>query len=489
MVIHLLPQPGYAFHRDEFLYLAMADHLHLLRMSFPPMIAILGEIARALPIPLLAAVRLLPALADAAMVVLVAMLARELGGNRRAQLLASLVVLLSPHFLRSGTLFQPVIFEHVAWAVALLALAALLAGRDRRWWLVAGAAIGVAALTKFSVAFLLVGVMATVFLSPLRPDLRTRWPWLAAALAAVLALPTLLGQMAWDWPFFAQAAALKAHQLGNFNHKDFVVGQFLAEAHAFPVWIVGLVGLLVAPSLRRFRGLGALALTVFVVLLVAGGKAYYFGPVHVVLIAAAAVLTVGWLDRPGRRWALLTITLLVTALGVLLVPLGVPILPPARMAAYAQRLGQGDSRTNYGGHLPLPQDFADMTGWHDQVATVARVFHDLSPQDRAVTSILGNNYGRIGAVALYHEEFALPYPVGRHGDFWFWGANGQSGAVTIIVGGTAEQWQRYFGAVTEAARARSEWGVDEEQDVPIYVARQPRMTLPAMLQDLGPYWG
>jgi len=41
LALHLLPRPGYGFHRDELLYLAMADHLDLLRMQFPPLIAVL----------------------------------------------------------------------------------------------------------------------------------------------------------------------------------------------------------------------------------------------------------------------------------------------------------------------------------------------------------------------------------------------------------------------------------------------------------------
>ena len=45
-VLHLLPHPGYGFHRDELLYLAMGDHLNLFRMSFPPLIAILAQAAR-----------------------------------------------------------------------------------------------------------------------------------------------------------------------------------------------------------------------------------------------------------------------------------------------------------------------------------------------------------------------------------------------------------------------------------------------------------
>src|SRR5262249_49885688 len=158
-----------------------------------PMIAILAQVARTLPLALLPAVRLLPALADAALIVLTALICRELGGSGRAQLVAAVSVLVATLFLRTGMLFQPVIFEQLWWTAALLALARLLAGRARRWWLGLGAALGLGALTKFSVAFLGIGVLAAVLASPLRAHLRTRWPWLAVLLAVLLGLPTLAG--------------------------------------------------------------------------------------------------------------------------------------------------------------------------------------------------------------------------------------------------------------------------------------------------------
>ena len=138
---HLLPTPGYGFHRDELLYLAMGDHFRPLTMEFPPMIAALAQVARALPITLLAAIRLLPALAVAGTGVLTGLLTRELGGARMAQGFAAAAVLLAPLFVRAGTLFQPVVFEQLWWTLAFLALAALLAGRGHRWWLVLGLAL------------------------------------------------------------------------------------------------------------------------------------------------------------------------------------------------------------------------------------------------------------------------------------------------------------------------------------------------------------
>lgn len=486
---HLLPTPGYGFHRDELLYLAMGDHLHPLTMEFPPLIALLAESARALPIALLSAIRLLAALAAAGTGVLAGLIAREMGGSRNAQVLAAGSVLLAPLFVRAGVLFQPVVFEQLWWTLAFLALAALLAGRDRRWWLVLGLAVGLVALTKFSVAFLGAGLVLAVVAAPLRRDLGTGWPWVAVLLAALLSMPTLAGQVTHGWPFLAQAKVLKSDQLQHFSRADFVLGQFPLLGTAAPLWVLGLGALLLAPAFRRFRALGVAAAAIFSLLLAGGGKAYYFGPVLPLLVAAAALAVVRWLDRPGRRWALALVVLVCVAGNVPLYPFGAPVLRPEAMVRYAARFGQTGNRTNAGGELPLPQDYADMTGWREQVEAVAAVYRSLPPEDQARTAILATNYGRAGAVALYGREFGLPYPISRNGDFWFWGTGGKRGDVVIVVGADRESLEKYFGVVTEASRVRNPWGVVEEQDVPIWLCRHSRIDLEGAFHMLGPEWG
>jgi hypothetical protein len=82
----------YGPHRDELLYLAMGRHLRFWRMDFPPAIAVLANVERALLGDSLVSIRLAPALAAAALVVLAALIARDLGGGWRAQALAALAV-------------------------------------------------------------------------------------------------------------------------------------------------------------------------------------------------------------------------------------------------------------------------------------------------------------------------------------------------------------------------------------------------------------
>lgn len=493
--IHALPQPGYGFHRDELLYFAMGDHLDLFRMQFPPLIALASWPMKALVGDAVVGARLLPALCHAALIVLAALMARAMDGAGRAQVLAALGVLVAPAFVRAGTLFQPVIFEEMWWAVALLALVELLA-RDagtpgrHRWWMALGLALGLGGLTKFSIAFLMLGIAVTVIASPLRHELRTRWPWIAALLAVMVALPSLLGQQAWGWPFLTQMASLRESQLERVSPLSFLVAQPLLLGPAAILMVAGVWTLAVGSLAARFRPVAVTAGVVLATLLLLHGKDYYYAPMHPVLIAAGSVALVEWSTRHDWRWPVPATVALLLAGGALLLPLGTPILPRQQLAAYAARLRATPAvTTNRGTILPLPQDFADMIGWEPLAAAAAQVYHGMPEAERQRTAIVGGNYGRAGALALYAHRFDMPYPISRHGDFYNWGLPGHPVENLVIAGGSVEELQSICTAVTEAARVTNPWGVEEEQAVPIMLCLGLRRPLPELWKQLGPVWG
>jgi hypothetical protein len=208
------------------------------------------------------------------------------------------------------------------------------------------------------------------------------------------------------------------------------------------------------------------------------------------LVAAASTFMAPWVDPPGKRGAFAGILAVLVVGGIALVPIAVPLLPPAELSRYAAALGVTQAtRTNYGGTLPLPQDFADMTGWREQAETVASVYHALPPNEQSSAAIVATNYGRAGALALHGRSLGLPYPVSRNGDFYFWGAGEKGRTLIVVVGGTLEQVRPLCEETTEAARSRNPWGVDEERDVPIFICRRPRLDLSELFRRMGPEWG
>jgi hypothetical protein len=54
--------------------------------------------------------------------------------------------------------------------------------------------------------------------------------------------------------------------------------------------------------------------------------------------------------------------------------------------------------------------------------------------------------------------------------------------VLVTLGVSREDLLRFYGVVTPAAHLANDWTVEEEQDLTVYVAEQPRQTL----QELWP---
>lgn len=466
----------YGVHRDAFLYFAMGRHLRLFRMDFPPAIAILANLERIFGTSLLAT-RAVPALASTGIVVLAALIARELGGGRRTQALTALTLLTAPIFLRPGNLFQPVVLDQLWWTLGFYTLARLGTDDRPRWWMLLGIAGGLGLLTKFSILFFGLAVLIALAASPLRRSLATPWPWLAVPVALVLGSPSVIGQIRLHFPVVAQMEDLRRVQLGRVTPLAFVGEQFLWGAATVVGW-VGALFVLRADEMRPFRQIGWASVTAFLILLVLHGKPYYAGPIYPALVAAGWV-ALSRMPRPRMRIAAERVALgYAIVWGVITLPLGLPFLPPEPMARYAARLGITTAvRTNTGELLRLPQDYADMLGWEDRVQAVARAFHDLTPREQLTAAVYGHNYGEAGALDFYRERYGLPPAVSTAGSFLFFGPGDRPGDPLITIGVDSTNLSRYYDEITRAAHLTNAWTVPEEQDLIVYVARHAHITL------------
>lgn len=467
----------YGLHRDSLLYAAMGDHLRLWAMDFPPLIAILANASRAVFGPTELALHLVPALFGTALVAVAALLARELGGGRFAQVLAMLAVLTSPLFLRAASLFQPVVLDQLWWSLGLLALARIARDGRPRDWAFLGVTGGLGLLTKFSIGFFGLALAAALLATPLRRWYRTPWPWVAAGLALLIGSPSLVGQIRLDFPVLGQMADLRATQLERVTPAAFVLEQLMYGPGTI-LAAAGVAALFAWPRLRPFRAIGWTAVGAFLLLLALQGKAYYFGPAYPALYAAGA----GWLEAlpariPGRLARIGAVALLLIY-GGLTLPLGLPFLPPEPMARYATTLGiTTPVRTNRGEVGQLPQDYADMLGWEDQVRAVAEAWQGLPPEERAEAVILAGNYGEAGAIDFYGPRHGLPPAVSPVGSYWYFGPGSKPGRVTLAIGIPPDDLRPHFAEVRVVDRFDHPWMVSEERGVPIVVATGPFRTL------------
>lgn len=486
MVLAITP---YGVHRDAFLYFAMGRHLRFWRMDFPPFIAVMGNVQAALFGHTLAAARIFPAIEGALILVLAALMARELGGGRYAQALAMLPMLCAGIFLRPANLFQPVVLDQLWWTLALYALLRLGradadadAGATRWWWLVFGAATGLGLLTKFSILFIGFAVLCALLVTRLRQSLRTPWPWVAAAMAFAIGSPSIVGQVRLGFPVVGQMHDLELGQLVHVSYLGYLVSQPLMTGVAtFLLSLAGAVALLTWKRFAPYRAAGWACVFVFLLLMVLHGKAYYVGPIYPLLIAAGAV----WLTQahvphlPAFPGALrLSVVVLIVVEGIIALPISLPILPPATLARYIVRAGmEAATTTNRGGTDLIPQDYADQLGWEHQAAVVAGVYQALTPAQQRDAVIAGDNYGEAGALEFYAGRYGLPNVVSGAGSFWYFGPGTRPGKVLIAVGTDSSLLARVYRHVRRAATIRSPWSVEEERLVPVWLAIDQKRTL------------
>ncbi|HET7230876.1 MAG TPA: glycosyltransferase family 39 protein [Longimicrobium sp.] len=470
----------YGVHRDELLYLAMGRHLQLWKMDFPPLIAVLAQAQRAAFGDSLLSIRLAAAIAGTLLVVLAALVAREAGGGRFSQGAAAVGMMSGVLWQRSANLFQPVVFDQLWWTLALFALLCLCRSKNPRWWLAVGLACGIGLLTKFSILFFGVALFGAMLLTKHRWWLFTPWPWAALALALAIGSPSIVGQVRLGFPVRASMSELSQSQLAHVGHADFLLGQVMMVGPAILLALAGVWTLLIGRA-RAFRIAGWACVLAVALLMVLHGKPYYAGPVYPTLIGAGAAALGGVRVRflsPALRWGAVAA---MVAGGLFLLPLGIPILPPVQMRAYTQAAGLSVANRNNRGQMErLPQDYADMLPWEDQVAQIARVYRKLPPEKRARAVIFAGNYGEAGAIDFYGPKYGLPRAVSDAGTYWFFGPGRLPGAVLITIGKPDEDLRPFFSTVTRYGWVDNAWWVSEERDNTIYVAEGPKTTLQAL---------
>jgi 4-amino-4-deoxy-L-arabinose transferase-like glycosyltransferase len=221
----------YGWHRDELYYAVAGLHLQGGYVEFPPVTALFAALARDLFGWSLIGLRAFTILASAGTVVVGALVARELGATRRAQTLAAVMIGFSPGMLGTNLLFQPVAFDQLATMVVLWLALRLALGRGS--WPLLGVAAGIGLETKYTLAVVLVLLIATFFVWR-RDVLRSSGFPLAVAIAALLLVPNLVWEARHGWTslhWFLNPPPSGSDE----TRPQFVVNVVLLTAVAFPV--------------------------------------------------------------------------------------------------------------------------------------------------------------------------------------------------------------------------------------------------------------
>ena len=477
-LVHLLWNGRYGYFRDELYYAACGQHLAWGYVDQAPLIAVIARFSRMLFGDSLRGIRFFPALSSGAKILITAWIVRELGGRRYAQILAATAMLLCPIYLTMDNFLSMNAFEPVFWMVcAAISIRIIRTGNDRLWlWF--GLVAGIGILNKHSMLIFGLAFVLALAVSRQRRMLRTPWIWLGAFIAFLIFLPNLLWEIANGVPTIEILRNVDLMKNAHVTWAQFVIEQtFLVHPLGAPICVAGLWFFLRSPQGEAFRFLGWTYFFILAELLILRGRIYYLAPIYPMLFAAGAVAIEAWIARHGRNWVKRAILAPLVMGGIVAAPLALPILPLDRAAQYANFWDVDHVQVEREPSGKLPQMYADMMGWPQQVEVVAGVYRSLSTEEQSRAAILAKNYGQAGAIDYFGASWGLPHAISGHNSYYLWGPRQYTGEVAIAVGMPIDDLKAIFGQVDLAATINNEYAIPEENNLPVYICRKPKMTL------------
>lgn len=450
VVLLLVLSPRYGWHRDELYFLQAGRHLAWGYVDQPPFTPLVARIVDEIVGPNLVALRLLPALATAVTVVLGAAFVKELGGDRRMQVLGAAAAAGGGFVIGVGHLLATATFDLTAWMALLVVAARLLRTGDARWWLGVGTVAGVALLNKHLIVLLVVSLLTGILIERRWALLANRWLVAGGAIAVVIAAPNLVWQAANGWPQMEMAAAL-SERLAAENRVTLLPLQVLFVGPLLvPLLWWGGRWLHRDPGGAAFRPLlwawpTALALT-----FASGGRPYYAFPLTLaVALAGVASLTRRTSGVRGLPW-------LIGINAALVIPLALPVLPlsAAGLSAVAN------------------ETVAETVGWPDLADQVAEVVEGLPADEGERVVLLAATYGEAGALDLYGPDRGLPPAHSPHNGYADFRRPTDDGATVVAIRYGLDTLEPHFENCEQVTTVDNDHDIDNEvRGAPIAVCR------------------
>lgn len=401
---YILISPGYDLQRDEYLHIDQGYHLAWGFVSVPPVTSWTSWLIIHLGGSVFW-VKFFPALYGALTIYFVWKITEKAGGNLYAQILAAVSVLFSS-FLRMNVLYQPNSLDILCWTMLLYCMLLYATTTQTRWLYRAAIVFAFGFLNKYSISFLVIGLVPAIILSSQRKMITQPALYKAAGLALLLVLPNMIWQYNNHFPVVHHMKELAATQLVNINRSEFLSFQLLFNLGSLLVIVASIIALLIYKPFRAYRFMLITLICTLAAFVYFKAKGYYAVGLYPAYIALGAVY-IGAFTKEGWKKYLKPVFIAVPLL--LFIPMFLVVFPnksPAYIVRHQEIYRKlGLLHWEDGKDHQLPQDFADMLGWKELAMLTDSIYARVP--DPQQTIIICDNYGETGAINYYSRTPGL----------------------------------------------------------------------------------
>ncbi|MEV6069229.1 glycosyltransferase family 39 protein [Nocardia sp. NPDC052001] len=461
----------YDFFGDELYFLSSGRRLDYTYADQGVVVPLFARIADVLAPGSLIALRFPAVLMCVGAIVAAALIAYELRGNRRVQMLAAGTYATS-YLVVTQVALSTFSFDATLTAVITWLFIRWVRTRQDRLIVIAGLVAAVDMQVKWMIPIVWACLGLAVLLCGPREALRRPALWIATGILALSLVPILYWQSQHNWPQLAMGKIIGAEQDATGYGPIGFLPQWLGLAGFLGTLMIaaGFWGVWKLESLRPYRFIAAALVIMTVFVIITHGRPYYPTGFFPAMFALGAV-TFWEFDR--KRWMNLAMIPLIAVTVVTYI--GTLTLMPLPSSWRTQTYDAID--------LGFRSGLWGTTNWDKLVSAVDTGYDTLTPEQKSNSAIVAQGYWQAGAIEELGGRYDLPATYSPSRGFGFFGPPPDSATTVVYVGlDTAEPDLRSrFGKVERVARLDDPMGIPGiDRMVSVWKCQDPKQSWSTM---------
>jgi hypothetical protein len=478
---------AYGYFIDEFYYIACANNPAAGYVDHPPLAPLSLTVIQFLFGSSIFVIRILPALAESAGVFYTGILAKEIGGGKFAQILAACAMAASPTIITFGQFYSMNAFEPLLAVLLMLYAIKMIKENNARRWIVLGIIMGIGMMNKHTFGVFIIAFVLSLILAGKWKLIFNKWFLIGSLLALIIFIPNIIWQIVNDFPSLEFYRNINSDKNVPTPPGAFIIGQIMGMSPStVPIWIAGFLFLVFSKSVKEFKFLGILFITLFLFMLLSGiSRSDRLAFAYPAAFAGGAIFYEQLFLKYKLRWAKVVLIFFIFSGLAISLPLVLPYFSYETVIARTEFI-QYNTELERGNKPLLPQILADKIGWEERFNLVYSAYQSLSDEDKKQTIVAAGNYGQAGALELYGKDKNFPPVVCGHNTYYFWSKSRLKGNILLKLGHDNEYHglsERFTMVDVYPEVYTNKYVTSHENNLRVFICRGPLIPYSQMLEE------